>query len=188
MRMVSVQMGDNSSRYDWYENNEFIFIVIFAKGNNNEQVNISFAEKSINCEYNSDGSLRKLDLNLFQEINPSLCSYTVSDYKIELRACKKCQGYWHQLAPQVAKEPVKNCENKNWDRIVDDMLKESDQTVSPGILELFQDIYEKGDENVRKAMEKSFSESQGTVLSTNWNEVGQKCVEPKHAVDVQKRD
>jgi suppressor of G2 allele of SKP1 len=37
-----------------------------------------------------------------------------------------------------------------------------------------------GDEDTRRAMMKSFVESNGTVLSTNWKEVGEKPVEFKH--------
>jgi len=40
-------------------------------------------------------------------------------------------------------------------------------------------VVQQGDEDTRRAMMKSFVESNGTVLSTNWKEVGSKPVEWK---------
>lgn len=44
---------------------------------------------------------------------------------------------------------------------------------------LFQKIYGDSSDEVRKAMNKSYFESGGTVLSTNWQEVCAKKVEVK---------
>uniref|UniRef100_A0A095A2T4 Protein SGT1 A n=1 Tax=Schistosoma haematobium TaxID=6185 RepID=A0A095A2T4_SCHHA len=42
---------------------------------------------------------------------------------------------------------------------------------------LFRNIYENASDETRRAMIKSFTESAGTVLSTNWSEVGAGKVE-----------
>lgn len=44
---------------------------------------------------------------------------------------------------------------------------------------MLQPLLFQGDEDTRRAMMKSFVESNGTVLSTNWQEVGAKPVEFK---------
>lgn len=66
---------------------------------------------------------------------------------------------------------------KNWDAIIDEFEKEEEK--DQGVNDLFKQIYESGSDEVRRAMNKSFQESGGTVLSTNWENVASKRVEPK---------
>eukprot|EP00274_Cyanoptyche_gloeocystis_P003478 CAMPEP_0196666758 /NCGR_PEP_ID=MMETSP1086-20130531/64695_1 /TAXON_ID=77921 /ORGANISM="Cyanoptyche gloeocystis , Strain SAG4.97" /LENGTH=391 /DNA_ID=CAMNT_0042003995 /DNA_START=48 /DNA_END=1223 /DNA_ORIENTATION=- len=86
-------------------------------------------------------------------------------------------------APAAEKKPSYPSSSKhkvNWDEIDKEVDKELAQEKPSGdesLTKLFQDIFSKGDENTKRAMMKSFSESGGTVLSTNWNEVGKKPVE-----------
>lgn len=70
---------------------------------------------------------------------------------------------------------------KNWDSIIDEFEKEEEESKS--VNDLFKQIYESGSEEVRRAMNKSFQESGGTVLSTNWSNVAEKKVEPKPPSD-----
>lgn len=72
---------------------------------------------------------------------------------------------------------IKPFTKKNWDAIIDEFEKEEEK--DRGVNELFKQIYESGSDEVKKAMNKSFQESAGTVLSTNWDNVANKRVEPK---------
>ncbi len=56
------------------------------------------------------------------------------------------------------------------DQQIDKELK--DEPEGDPLWGLFRDIYSQADEDTRRAMNKSFQESKGTVLSTNWKEVG----------------
>lgn len=72
---------------------------------------------------------------------------------------------------------IKPFSKKNWDAIISEFEKEEEQESDVNVL--FKKIYESGSDEVRKAMNKSFQESGGTVLSTNWEKVAEKKVEPK---------
>lgn len=76
-----------------------------------------------------------------------------------------------------SKPIIKPFSKKNWDAIVDEFEKE--EAKDPSMNDLFKQIYESGSEEVRRAMNKSFQESAGTVLSTNWDNVANKKIEPK---------
>lgn len=85
----------------------------------------------------------------------------------------------------------KCAKSKDWDKIVREFEEEEKSNKGEGSVdELFREIYEKGGEEVRRAMNKSFTESAGTVLSTNWAEVskGKTDVKPPDGCEVKKWD
>uniref|UniRef100_A0A1D1ZE83 Protein SGT1 B n=1 Tax=Anthurium amnicola TaxID=1678845 RepID=A0A1D1ZE83_9ARAE len=68
----------------------------------------------------------------------------------------------------------------DWDKLEAHVKKEEKEEKLEGdaaLNKLFRDIYRDADPDMRRAMQKSFVESNGTVLSTNWKEVGAKKVE-----------
>ncbi len=76
---------------------------------------------------------------------------------------------------------AKRKRKKDWDGITKDILsKEKAKTTSDdpnaggdmASNEFFQQLYTNADEATQRAMKKSYQESNGTVLSTNWAEVG----------------
>ena len=83
---------------------------------------------------------------------------------------------------------AKKSQQKNWDSLTKTILESekpvtSDQDPNVGgdatVNEFFQKIFADADDDTRRAMMKSYSESGGTTLSTNWDEVKKAPVEVK---------
>ncbi|KAG8137687.1 putative Suppressor of G2 allele of SKP1-like protein [Naja naja] len=77
---------------------------------------------------------------------------------------------------------------KNWDKLVVDIKEEEKNEKLEGdaaLNKLFQQIYSDGTDEVKRAMNKSFMESGGTVLSTNWSDVGKRKVEVNPPEDME---
>ena len=70
---------------------------------------------------------------------------------------------------------------RDWAAIEKNLAKEAEEKAEgeAALNEMFQKIYSDASDDVKKAMNKSFSESGGTVLSTNWNEIGKEKTEVK---------
>uniref|UniRef100_T1KD61 SGS domain-containing protein n=1 Tax=Tetranychus urticae TaxID=32264 RepID=T1KD61_TETUR len=77
------------------------------------------------------------------------------------------------------KKETKKSFIKDWDKIVKEFEEEEAKNNEGSADDLFRQIYANGSEEVRRAMVKSFTESGGTVLSTNWNQVSKGKTEVK---------
>lgn len=92
-----------------------------------------------------------------------------SKYKTEITLKKDTPMKWNCLNGTI--EPI---------RVRDDIYtEEKKEEKAKDLMEMFRNIYNEGDEDVKKAMNKSLEESSGTVLSTNWKEVSSKKINPE---------
>lgn len=79
---------------------------------------------------------------------------------------------------------------KDWDALAREVEEEEQRELEQAggsVDALFKSIYAKADDDTRRAMMKSFIESKGTVLSTNWKEVGTKTIEVNPPEGVEER-
>ena len=180
--------------HNWYQTNTNVIVTLDCNTEIDNNFKVNLAKKNINVTH-SDYSV--YNVNLSNSIDVSKSSYEVSKKKITLNLKKEIDNFnWVTLDfsnPDTASTfkpsyPTSCKVKKNWDSLDKEIERELGKEVAAedGMMKLFKEIYERGDENTRKAMIKSFQTSSGTVLSTNWNEVSEKDYEGKDKPDAPK--
>ncbi|KAK6644959.1 hypothetical protein RUM43_001235 [Polyplax serrata] len=183
-------------RHDWYQTDTHVFLNIFCRNVKNFCLN--YHPESIDVSFCSESDqIHNLSFNLRYEIYPVECSYKILPSKVEVKLKKK-EGVWwdtfdrKEITDTSKNNPTSSVKTKNWDKVVGDMTNKDDDKLEgdAALNALFQRIYAEGSDEVKKAMNKSFSESAGTVLSTNWKEIkGDKVdVKPPDGVEWKKWD
>ncbi|KAI9250914.1 SGS domain-containing protein [Phascolomyces articulosus] len=176
------------ARHEWFQNDTFITIEVFIKNVKKDAVDLGFFEKSLSLSIKmANGSDYSLELDpLAHEILPKESSYKVLSTKIEIKLKKKMDGIkWGMLEGEdeivnTMATASNSRKQKDWDKLAREIDKDADKPEGDAALNtLFQQIYSGADEDTKRAMMKSFVESNGTCLSTNWSEVGAKKVETK---------
>ncbi|KAL1195422.1 SGT1-like protein B [Cardamine amara subsp. amara] len=184
-------------RHEFYQKSDEAVVTIFAKGIPKENVKVEFGEQILSVVIEVAGEeAYHLQPRLFGKIVPEKCRYEVLGTKVEIRLAKAEVITWASLefgkgqgvlpkpnvSSDVSVRPVypSSKPGKDWDKLEAEVKKQEKDEKLDGdaaMNKFFSDIYQSADEDMRQAMNKSFAESNGTVLSTNWKEVGNKKVE-----------
>merc|ERR1711893_797 len=171
-------------RRDWYQSDERIILALLTKGAQNVKVDFQVKQISVSGT-GKDGDFEE-SVDLENEIVPGESFFKVLSTKIELRLKKSERGLrWTDLEPtSEPAKPVQHNQSKNWDRLEKEVVEEEQKEIESAggdaaLQQMFKKIYGNANEDTKRAMLKSFQESNGTVLSTNWNEVGKEKVEMK---------
>eukprot|EP00058_Branchiostoma_floridae_P023678 XP_002609168.1 hypothetical protein BRAFLDRAFT_92541 [Branchiostoma floridae] len=187
--------------HDWYQTETHVIVTVMIKGLKKEDVQVDYDATTLSAVFKQpSGTDYVLDLELAHPIVKEKCITKVLSTKVEMKM-KKSEGIrWQCLegdgrpyqyaqwtsgnkgASGVTQYPSSSHCKRDWNKIVADVNKEEKEEKSDGDAALnsfFQQIYSDGNEEVRKAMNKSFVESGGTVLSTNWKDIGKKKVDMK---------
>lgn len=191
-------------RFDFYQTDTVVTLSIFVKSASTETLSVDIAERSLHVKATSSttGSEYVLRIDpLFAPIDPSSSDYKVLSTKIDVILHKANPGVrWLSLqagpsatavtsavtpsysASQAAAGQTQTSTPRaksKWDSFNPD----ADAASAPGdageadINAFFQKLYADADEDTRRAMMKSYQESGGTTLSTDWSKVGKGKVE-----------
>ncbi|GAB2210819.1 hypothetical protein Droror1_Dr00016105 [Drosera rotundifolia] len=183
-------------RHEHYEKLEEVVIDIFAKSIPDESVFVQFSEEILVVRIEIPGEdPYDLNLRLFGKIIPSKSRYSILKTKLEIRLSKAEALYWKSLTSPEEKsvEQIMNTSSAApkpadssyktrdfWDKLGAEVMEEENKDIilgKAGVSKTLQGIYRDLTEDGRKAMRKSFVESNGTVLSTSWDAVSEEKVE-----------
>ncbi|PTB69348.1 SGS-domain-containing protein [Trichoderma citrinoviride] len=202
-----------------FQSDRNISVSIFSKGVDKEKLRVQFSETSVHLDplVYSSGEQKEFHLDLWGEIDPSNSKYIVTPNKVELSLAKKTLGRWPAVqgdgAPKKAPLPkpevaAASSEKpsaakavdakptvyptssktgpKNWDAVGAEENSDDEKDVNA----FFKKLYKGATPEQQRAMMKSFTESNGTSLSTNWDDVKDKTVAtvPPDGVEAKKWD
>ncbi|XP_034469684.1 protein SGT1 homolog isoform X2 [Hippoglossus hippoglossus] len=178
-------------KHDWYQTESQVIVTVMAKNVPKDGVCVNFMEKELNTMIQlASGESYNFHLNLLHPIVPQQSNFRILTTKVEIKM-KKTDGIrWEKLEGEGQESNIKHF-NPNqyptssnhahkWDKMVVDISEEEKSENLEGdaaLNKLFQQIYSDGSDEVKRAMNKSFMESGGTVLSTNWKDVGKRKVD-----------
>ncbi|KAM6316751.1 protein SGT1 homolog [Aegotheles albertisi] len=180
-------------KYDWYQTESQVIVTLMVKNAPKDNVSVQFSEKEMNASVRlPSGEDYNLNLVLLHSIVPEQSTFKVLSTKVEIKMKKPEAVRWEKLEGQGDSKlkqftpdtqhlyPSSSHYTRNWDKLVVEIKEEEKNEKLEGdaaLNKLFQQIYSDGTDEVKRAMNKSFMESGGTVLSTNWSDVGKRKVE-----------
>lgn len=174
--------------HNWFQTPLFITVNIDCSiPLNNSDFTVLIEKKLIKITTKHNNQML-YELHLCNGINPLESSFNINNRKIEIKLKKEIDNFeWVTLEKQINTSqnihgikpnyPSSSQVKKDWDNIDKEIgreLESEDLKGNDAMMKLFKSIYERGNEETRRAMTKSFQTSGGTVLSTNWGEVKEK--------------
>ncbi|KAK9866350.1 hypothetical protein WJX84_000684 [Apatococcus fuscideae] len=193
-------------RHQWFQSSQSVELTVYAKGLTQERVDVHFGPQELRIVIRNAHGVQEYALKeeLSGCIDPSACRYDIRATQLALKLKKVDPAHWATLEkgpdatlstlPASTAGQVPSLEDSRpaypssmakqqpvqWDKLAAEVKKEEEEEKpdgEAGLQKLFRSIYGNADEDTRRAMNKSFQESNGTVLSTNWKDIGKKKTE-----------
>jgi suppressor of G2 allele of SKP1 len=169
-------MASQIVKLEYYQTESKVVVTLLEKNLNESNIAVNCESKHLRVSY---GERILLNTSLFGEVIPEEISYSVKPRKIEITLKKKESTHWNTLEDKHkdeidAKKKVPSDRFESLIREVEE--EEAEAKDADGVL---KKLFRNCDDDAKKAMMKSWSESGGKCLSMNWDEVKQKKCEYK---------
>jgi len=177
-------------RESWYQCASKITFTLYAKNVNPKDVSIQYEDQKVVIRLTlKDGVEYTRTIETLHEIEADKCSFTMNKYKIIVSLIKRTVGDWESLETVIEDQKNKAkgpwTTKRDWNEVQKFATKELEKEKPEGdeaLNSLFSKIYGDATDEQKRAMNKSFQTSGGTVLSTNWEDVKDKDYEGKDKV------
>ena len=159
-----------------------VYIDVFEKNVPKENCQVIFEERKVSVKLNVNGQEKALTIeNLFDDYVKEESNYSVGRVKIEIVLKKTNGNQWKNLTQnKVDHHPntQMNLYSRDWQAMDKDLDKEL-EGVGASPEHGLQSIYAQLNDEQKRAFNKSYFESGGTVINGNWDEVKDKSMKPK---------
>lgn len=183
-------------KIDWFQSLDKITVTLFVKNiPKDDSLKIKYRKQSVSIEFPTASSSEfQYDIGpLFGDIKPEESTHQVFSTKLELSLAKAVESKWKELTRRSDEEPAQEQKTtepipksvltypnsarnaKDWSKLTLD--DDEDESEKKDENSFFAELYKNADDDTKRAMMKSYVESNGTALSTNWGEVSKKTVE-----------
>ena len=158
---------------DSYQTIKEVAVTVYKSGKTVELIEAGTSPQGLVCKFIINGEEYDKAWAFFGSIKEGSLKVDNSSKKIEISFQKVTPGNWPRAeAGQDETKPL----YQKWKEI---HLPQEEEDKNEGIDKFLQRIYANASDDAKRAMNKSYFESVGTVLSTNWEDVGKRKVEPQ---------
>ena len=180
-------------KHQYYQTSSHVTITLLAQQIKEEDCTIDIREKTLVVKVRkNDTEMTVISGELYDPVVVDDCKVKHYNSKVDIKLKKKEQFNWNELLKgdligekkiiPPTRRPVQSttstatpyASQRDWNRLEKEMEAELEKDKPEGeeaLNKLFAEIYGKATPETRRAMNKSFQTSGGTVLSTNWGDV-----------------